>query len=215
MPARVTFSGAVEGMVDEAVLRRLTAHVDAVPGPIHGKNGKAQLRRFVNGYNNAARFSPWVVLVDLNREAQCAPELLASWLPRPAPWMSLRVVVRKVEAWLFGDRERLADLLGVKVARIPGQPEGLEDPKQTMVELVRQSRRRQIREDMAPRPASGRAVGPAYTSRLIEFVADAAIGWRPAVAAGPCPSLARCIRRFGRSKGTAGNETVRQCITSS
>jgi hypothetical protein len=36
-----------------------------------------------------------------------------------------------------------------------------------VVELARYSRRRDIREDMVPRPGSGRSVGAAYTSRLI------------------------------------------------
>ncbi len=198
MPHGVALSGAVEGLVDEAVLRCLIEHVGAVPGPIHGKNGKAQLLRHLRGYNNAARLSPWVVLIDLNREAQCAPPVVARWLPDPASQMSLRVVVPEIEAWLLGDRDRLAAFLGIGVTRIPPKPERLEEPKRTMVELARQSRRRQIREDMVPRPTSGRAVGPAYTSRLIEFATNAALGWRPTVAAHSCESLARCIRRMER-----------------
>ena len=71
--APAVISGAVEGDVDEAVVRRLILHVGAEPGPIHGKRGKGHLRRNLPGYNQAARYGPWVVLVDLDHDAECAP----------------------------------------------------------------------------------------------------------------------------------------------
>lgn len=67
-----------------------------------------------------------------------------------------------------------------------------------MVEMARRSRRRDIREDMVPRPGSGRTEGPAYTSRLIEFVADVDHGWRPDVAALSSDSMDRCLQCLRR-----------------
>ena len=82
--APVVFSGAVEGTVDEAVLRRLVEHVGVTIGPVYGKKGKELLRQRIGNYNQAARFSPWVVLVDLDQEADCAPPLKVAWLSNPA-----------------------------------------------------------------------------------------------------------------------------------
>jgi hypothetical protein len=186
-------SGAVEGLVDEAVLRRLIRDAGATLGAVYGKNGKANLRRNLRGYNRAARWSPWMVLVDLDRDADCAPPLVTSWLPAPARHMRFRVAVRAVEAWLLADRERMASFLRVPQARVPREPESVEHPKRAMVDLARRSRRREIREDMVPRPGSGRAVGPAYTSRLIEF---AYTDWRVDVAARNSDSLRRCRERL-------------------
>ena len=59
-----------------------------------------------------------------------------------------------------------------------------------MVELARRSRRRDIRDDMVPRERSGRSVGPAYPSRLIEYVESP---WRPEAAARQADSLRRAI----------------------
>ena len=193
-PNLVVITGAVEGDVDEAVLRRLVEHVGATPGPVHGRNGKHHLRQRLDGYNQAACLSPWVVLVDLNHDADCAPPLRVSWLPNLAPYMCFRVAVRMGEAWLLADRERLASFLSIRVPQVPLDPEAVDDPKHTMVELAKLSRRREIREDMVPRPGSGRTVGPAYTSRLIEFVVSGAAGWRPDVAAKSSDSLGRCLR---------------------
>ena len=165
----VFITAAVEGNVDEAVVRRLIEHVGGTPGPVYGRNGKDHLRQRIANYNQAARLSPWVVLVDLDHDAECAPPLRSAWLPALSPYMCLRVAVRQVEAWLLADRERLAKFLSVSTSRIPHNPESVEHPKNTLVEIARYSRRRDIREDMVPRPGSGRAVGPAYTARLIEF----------------------------------------------
>src|SRR5438445_12986177 len=100
-------SVVVEGMVDEAVLRCLATEAGAAVGPVYGRSGKAHIRQRINGYNRAAHLSPWVVLVDLNSDADCAPPLCTAWLPQPAPMMCFRVAVREVEAWLFADREGL------------------------------------------------------------------------------------------------------------
>ena len=189
-------SAAVEGIVDEAVVRTVIAHTGAVAGDVYGKQGKEYLRQKIAGYNNAARRSPWIVLVDLDREQECPPPLLNAWLAQPAPNLCFRVAVREVEAWLMADVERLAAFLRVARNTIPANPEGLDDPKTAMVNLARSSKRMAIREDMTPRPGSGRQVGPAYSSRLIEFVSSF---WRPDVAAMRSDSLRRaidCLRRL-------------------
>ncbi len=175
---------------------RLIAEVGGQPGPMYGKNGKPDLLRRVLGYNSAAVNSPWVVLVDLDHDAACAPPFCERWLPNPARLMCFRVAVREVESWLLADRESLARFLRVPVARIPEIPETVDDPKQCMVSLARSSRQRRIREDMVPRQGSGRVVGPAYTSRLIEFVTDVASGWKPDIAASRSESLRRCLSRL-------------------
>lgn len=189
----LTISGAVEGLVDEAVLRRLIVEAGAVPGSICGRDGKHYLRDRIKGYNSAARHAPWIVFVDLDHDEECAPPLRRAWLPQPARYMLFRVVVRAIEAWLLADRDRLASFLGISAARVPDNPDGLSDPKHALVQLAAKSRRREIREDMAPRPASGRPIGPAYTSRLMQFAAEE---WNPKVAARNSPSLCRCHQRI-------------------
>lgn len=192
----VIIYGGVEGDVDEAVFRRLVSLAGGVPGHVFGKRGKNDLRRRLDGFNRAAQRAPWLVIVDLDRDAECPPPLRSSWLPQPAPQMCFRIAVRTVEAWLMADRERMAGFLRIPVSRVPSNPEAIEYPKQAIVELARRSRSRDIREDMVPRPGSGRPIGPAYTSRMIEFVEDTRSGWRPRVAAGSAPSLHGCLMRL-------------------
>ena len=182
---------AVEGIVDEAVACRLISHAGAVPGYVYGKKGKSFLRRGIKGYNNSAKRALWFVLVDLDHDADCAPPLCSDWLPNKAPGLCFRVAVRAVEAWLLADTERLAKFLGVAPSKMPADPEALDNPKAVMIDLARGSRRRDIREEMVPRPGSGRRVGPAYASRLIEFASK---HWRPDIAGRHAHSLKRAIR---------------------
>ena len=186
----VIISAAVEGIVDEAVVRRLVAHAGGRTGTVYGKKGKAHLRQKIGGYNNAARHAPWIVLVDLDHEEECAPPLRAGWIPQPASNLCFRVAVREIEAWLMADAETIAAYLSVAQSRIPADPENLEHSKIEMVNLARRSRRRAIGKDMVPREGSGRSVGPAYTSRLVEYVENR---WRPDIAAPRAESLRRAI----------------------
>jgi hypothetical protein len=196
MPRRAhaqILSAAVEGDIDEAVFRRLAAEAGIAAGPVYGKMGKQHLRTHIHGYDHAARFFPWLVLVDLDRDADCAPSLRQSWLPRPVSSMCFRIAVREIEAWLLADRGAIAKFLSVSAARVPLAPELEQDPKAVVVALASRSRSSAIRADIVPRPGSKRQVGPAYTSRMMEFVSQ---HWRPAVAARAAESLERCRRRI-------------------
>ena len=183
----------VEGITDEVVARRLLEHVGLRCGTVYGKEGKAALVRRLPNYNQAARFAPWLVVVDLDHDAECAPPFVHSILQRPADHMFLRVAVRAVEAWLLADGERIATFLGVRRALIPPNPDAEDDPKATLVNLARRSRWRTVREDMVPREGSGGRVGPGYSGRLIEFVVAGEGSWRPDVAARRSDSLRRCV----------------------
>jgi len=191
-------SAAVEGLVDEAVVRRLIAEVGAVCGQVYGANGKTALLKRIEGYNNAAHRSPWFVVVDLDLDHTCAPQARLVWLPNPASGMCLRIAVRAVEAWLLADAQNLSAFLGISARLVPDDPEALQNPKLEVVNLARFSRRRAIRQDMVPDARSGRQVGPAYTSRMIEFVRGP---WSPLQAAKRSDSLNRaiqCLRKRSR-----------------
>ena len=182
--------------MDQAVLQRLITDVGGVLGPVHGRKGKAYLQEKIAAFNNAARFAPWVVIVDLDDDADCAPLLRDEWLHTPSQGILFGVAVREIEAWLFGDRERLARFLRVSRSKIPLDPESVDAPKRLMVSVAGSSRRREIIDNLVARIFSGRTVGPGYSSRLSEFVLDRSRGWRPQVAAISCPSLCRLVKRL-------------------
>lgn len=191
-PPLIEVQVAVEGRLDEAVVRRLLLACGARPGLVRGKKGRGYVLTRLRGYNEGARHGGlWFVLVDLDRSPDCAPELVAEALPDPADGMCFRVAVREVEAWLLADRVGFARWAGVPASRIPVDVEAIVRPKEQLVGIVRGSRYRERREALVPHPDSGRVEGPAYTSALTAFVASV---WDVAAAASATPSLARAIR---------------------
>lgn len=108
----------VEGSTDEPVAKKLLKHVGLEIGTIYGRKGKPHLLERVSIYNQAARIAPWFVLVDLDMDAQCPSEAVASWLSKPADGMRFRIAVRSVEAWLMADRESIASFLAVSPSKI-------------------------------------------------------------------------------------------------
>jgi hypothetical protein len=189
-------SGAVEGIVDEAIVRTLLEHTGREAGTIYVQGGKPKLLAKLAGFNAAARFSPWVVVVDLNGDAACAPDFVSETIPAPSANLIFRVAVRQAEAWLMADRESLARYLRVSQALVPKDPEAEADAKRTMVNVARASSDRHVRQDMVPTPRGGRKTGPNYAGRLIEFATQR---WRPDVAAERADSLSRCLRRLADS----------------
>jgi hypothetical protein len=200
---------AVEGTTDIAVLKRLLDEAGFNTGPEYVKNGKGALDQSIAGYNNAARFSCWLILRDLDEDASCAPQLHQRLLPVPAAHMRLHIPVRAVEAWLLADRESIGEFLSVAQSRISRDPEALPDPKRALIDVARRSRRRSIREAFVPPPGSTAKVGPGYVASIIEFTVGP---WRPYVAAQNSASLAR-LRDFlrgasERQLGTCGSQST-------
>lgn len=195
-------SVAVEGKTDVPVVKRLLDLAGLEMGAVHGQQGKALLDQRLPGYNNAARHAPWLVVRDLDRDAACAPELVAGLLPNPGRWMVFRIAVRAMEAWLLADAERLSQFMRVALSRIPLDPDSVIDPKGEMVRLARASRLRAIREDMVPADGTSATVGPAYSARVIEFARGP---WRPDVAVGKSRSLAGCARALSAWAAGAGS----------
>jgi hypothetical protein len=189
---------AVEGVSDAAVLQRVCKSLGLEVGPTFIANGKARLDERLRGYNNAARYSPWLVVRDMDHDAECAPRLIRSLLPDPSPHMYLRIPVRSIESWLLADREGFSRFFGVQIGIVPADPESLDRPKRTIVDLARRSSKRSIRDSVVPLEGTSAEVGREYTPTIIDFAQRM---WDPERAASVSPSLGRCLRALGTLQG--------------
>lgn len=187
----------VEGLTDEPVAKKLLLHLGLQAGPVYGKKGKSDLLKRLANYNKAAQFSPWFVIIDLDKDTQCPSEAMRLWLPQPAESMICRIAVRTIEAWLLADRKNLAHYLSVSEARLQQHADSYADPKEALVNIARHSSNSSIRSDMVPRQNSGARVGPLYVARLNAFTEQF---WNPDAAAENSSSLGRCIRALKRLK---------------
>jgi hypothetical protein len=191
VPISIPVTVAVEGPTDTPVARKVLAYLNLDVGAVHEKNGKLGLDQRLSGYNSAAEYAPWLVLRDLNHDELCPSALIKRLLPKPAAQMCFRIAVREMETWLIADRETLAEYLSIPISQVPLNPEELNNPKLTLVNLARQSRRRGIRYDFVPAEGISATVGPGYLAGVTEYVTRY---WRPEIAAKSCRSLAHCLQ---------------------
>ena len=183
---------AVEDVLSEAVGRRMLSEISmAVSQPI-GLKGSGYLKRKARDLNRTARGFPVVMITDLDNSSSCAPSLIDEWLRVPAEKAFMfRVAVLEVESWVMADKRAISRFLGISVSSIPHQVDEIENPKEMLVSLARASSSGSIRDDLVPPHGSTAKVGPAYNTRLVEFVRDV---WDPRRAADVSPSLARALR---------------------
>ncbi len=155
------------------------------------KGGGNAFWRDVVKYNKAARHAgPVLGIADLE-QFPCASGLIVQHLPHGRhPAFVLRIAVRMLESWLLADRQAIASYLRVPVARVPNDPDHLPHAKQCLVNLARQSRKRQIIEDIVPFQGSEGVVGRGYTPQMTNFIRTA---WRPNIASVNSRSLQRAL----------------------
>lgn len=185
----------IEDELSEAVVRRVLAasHRDYFVGSAYGRTGFGYLRSTANNWNAAAAAgTPILLLTDLDQN-NCPLELIAEWLDHQCHANFLfRVAVREVESWLLADREGFAQFLGISDVLVPVQPDQVADPKQTLINLARRSRRRALKQSIVPRQGSTATQGPDYNGCLGDFVRNQ---WNPDIAKDRSPSLNRAWQR--------------------
>ena len=188
---------AVEGKLDDAVVRRLVADAGAEIVNVYRADGRAKLisPRRIRGYAAAARYDRWLVLCDLDQD-ECAPKLVANAVQNPPALFCFRVAVRSVESWLLAD-PGLAAHMEIRPVWLPREPDSEPHPKQTMIRLAQRSRNRDIRLGVGG--DRGTSDAPSlYNSFLSDFVES---DWDPEQAAGRSDSLRRAMDAVSRLAG--------------
>jgi len=178
-------------------MSRLLIHIGYAGNTIYRiTRGNDQIKKNVPKYKGASRVVRHIVLTDLDRYP-CPPALLDDWkVGELPPTMLLRIAVREVEAWLLSDRSGIASFLHAPVEKVPFLPEAEADPKQTLLSVVRKSRKRRLVEEMVPKP--GAHIGPLYNERMCDFALNL---WQIEAALENAPNLHRSIARIAAFLG--------------
>lgn len=186
---------AVEDELSAAVMRKLIQATGRkfVISRIMNARGNGRLKADMAKFRTACHVLPHVVLTDLDQYA-CPPALLAAWKATALPpRLLLRIAVREVEAWLLADRDGIANFLSVAKNKVPQNPEAEADPKRTLINLARKSRRQRLAIELVPETGSSASIGPLYNARLSEFVNTS---WDVERARMASPSLDRALSRL-------------------
>jgi hypothetical protein len=191
IPLNLAFEGALTESLALKILK--TIPTGYATRTIYNRGGYGYLKRTINGFNNAAKGTPFLVGTDLDTY-ECPPALINDWLTHPKHHnLLIRIAVREAEAWVLADRDSFANFLGIRAVTVPDDVEALPNPKATLIQLARRARRKQLRDDICPPLNSTSRVGPNYNARIGGFVSDS---WNPAVARLSSRSLDRAMNRL-------------------
>lgn len=163
---------ATEDELSETVVEKI---LNSTPVDFHivwkqRKGGFGYLKKNVRKFNQISKVYPVLLLTDLDNTV-CASELIKSWLAIPQNKDFLfRVAVREVESWLLADCEAISYFFNIASSQCPDQPDDIADPKQVLLNLVKKSKRREVKQDILPVKGSSSSVGLGYNARLSDFV---------------------------------------------
>lgn len=192
IPINLVYEDAISGAVLEKILIYVnTDYMNYIIGFHLSRNGFGYIKKNIKGFNQAAQGSPYLVLTDLDR-ADCPITLIRDWLggqPKH-PNLLFRIAVREVESWLLADFRAFSQFFGVDVAKIPRNPDRIEDPKQDLINLVRKSKKKNLRQAIVPDRGSTAKVGKDYNAPLLRFVSEQ---WRVRDAMNQSESLKRTV----------------------
>lgn len=188
IPINLIFEDSLSG----AVLCKLlnNSKQNYIIGIKHRSAGFGWIKKKIDGFNKTAKGMPYLILTDLDI-TECPPSLMKAWFSVTKHHnLIFCVAVREVESWLLACRTAFAKFLKIKEELIPTNVEEIQDTKNFLIELVKKSPQRQLREDIVPAPNSTAKIGPDYNGRLIYFVEKL---WDPNAAKEFSPSLRRTI----------------------
>lgn len=155
------------------------------------KNGSSYIKNKIHAFHKAARYQPFIILLDADAET-CPLTVLNKTISEELRHTNciFRIVVREIETWLLADCKGLSIFLGVPLNKIPRDVENISDPKRLITTLARNSTKRLIREGIAPPPGSTAHTSAEYNVLLSQFVKNQ---WNIEAAADNSESLRRAI----------------------
>ena len=195
---------AVEDELSEAISTKILKSFGIEIMIVLREDGNAYLRQKAPELNRSANGVDIFLLTDLDSPEDCPPGLIHSWIKGPLnPKFLFRVAVMEVESWLMADRNGVAKFLSIPVNRIPRNTDDIPEPKEFLVSLARESKKRKLRDELIPKPGERIPVGYGYNTRLIQFVQD---HWDLERAASASPSLKQTLDRLDREKNSGANQ---------
>lgn len=147
--------------------------------------------------NQAAKFGHQVlVLTDLDKHP--CPVAYREWWENDKHLVRhsnliFRIAVREVEAWALADAKGFASFFFVSEKNITSNPESIIDPKQYLLDLLKTSKNRDVRDGCLPEAHFVGRTGIEYNDYLRSYFLNS---WSPSRAAKNSTSLKRAMNRL-------------------
>ena len=193
----------VEGETDEPVINALmrAAGWNHDQFEVKRANGKGVIDRDIKKYWEAARFIPYVIFRDLDRDEGGCPvavrSMLSSRTPGESPDLLIRIVDQCIESWILADRQGVAEFCNRSAASVEPPP---SHHKLYLLRLMKDAKLKDAVEE------KGRELdfGPAYAVRLQCLMTD---HWSIERAVVESDSLRRALERLTELHDRLGGGT--------
>lgn len=185
---------------EDALIEQAAQKIIACENPkltvssLMGRRGFSYFQSRVDQIRRSATSLKFLVFLDGDElGATCPSDAISGWFQTAQPNnIHVRFAFHEVESWLLADRHNLAGFLNVPISAVPVVTDKDRNTKETLIQLARRSRSREIVQDLVPAPGFTSSVGPAYNSRVSKFIQT---NWDVRAAAEINSSLARACRR--------------------
>lgn len=193
----------VEGPTDIPVVTALMRAAGWVNGEFAftRANGKGVIDRDIKKYWGAARFIPYVIFRDLDRDEGGCPvavrSMLSSKTPGESPDLLIRIVDQCIESWILADRQGVAEFCERPIASVRPYD---SRPKDHLLRLFQKAQFK----DAVLREGGKLAFGPAYATHLHHLMTH---HWSIERAAAESDSLRRALERLTELHNRLGGGT--------
>jgi len=193
----------VEGPTDEPVINALMRAAGWVNGEFAftRANGKGVIDRDIKKYWEAARFIPYVIFRDLDRDEGGCPvavrSMLSSKTPGESPDLLIRIVDQCIESWILADRQGVAEFCERPIASVRPRD---SRPKDHLLRLFQKAQFK----DAVLREGGKLAFGPAYATHLHHLMTH---HWSIERAVAESDSLRRALERLTELHNRLGGGT--------
>ena len=193
----------VEGPTDIPVVTALMRAAGWVNGEFAftRANGKGVIDRDIKKYWEAARFIPYVIFRDLDRDEGGCPvavrSMLSSKTPGESPDLLIRIVDQCIESWILADRQGVAEFCERPIASVRPRD---SRPKDHLLQLFQKAQFK----DAVLREDGKLAFGPAYATHLHHLMTH---HWSIERAAAESDSLRRALERLTELHNRLGGGT--------
>lgn len=185
---------------EDTLIEQAAQKIIAVENPkltvsnVMGRRGFSYFQSRITQIRKSAASLKFLIFLDGDElGTTCPSDAINQWFRTRQPDnIHVRFAFHEVESWLLADRHNLAAFLNISASAIPVIGDNVRNTKELLIRLAHKSRSREILQDMVPPRGFTSPVGPAYNSRVSEFIQTR---WDIKAAAAGNESLARACRR--------------------
>ncbi len=136
-----------------------------------------------------------VVMLDKDIDDICIQDRISGYIPfeqySSLPNLMFLIPVNEIESWILADRQGFAEHFKVPLNKLPQNPDTLDNPKESLINIIRQYSIKMYKDDLVP--IGSEPYGRNYFNTMKHFIHNK---WSQERATQNSPSLKKCLEHI-------------------